>query len=91
METMTRKTNDLKKGAWVLLRNGWVAEIYDNMRGNTRMAKVYGDFTEIGSVYSHDIMAWGHAESAICHAVEHTQAQLKLKMEVDTWQDTRMF
>ena len=92
MENMNaRKTNELKKGTWVVLRNGWKAEIYDNMRGNTRMARVYGDFDEIGSVYSHDIMKWGATEDTIVHPVEHTQAQKKLKMEVDTWQDTRMF
>ena len=48
-------TNDLKKGDLVRLRNGWIAEIYDNKKGNIRMAKVYGIETEIGSVYSHDI------------------------------------
>lgn len=53
----TVKTNELKKGTRVFLRNGWEADIMDNMRGNTRLAKVYGDYTEIGSVYSHDIVA----------------------------------
>ena len=48
-------TNDLKKGDLVRLRNGWIAEIYDNKKGNIRMAKVYGIETEIGSVYAHDI------------------------------------
>lgn len=49
------KTNDLKKGAVVRLRNGWYARIEDNMKGNTRLATVYGYETEMGSVYSHDI------------------------------------
>lgn len=49
-------TNDLKKGDRVQLRNGWIAVIYDNKKGNTRMAEVYGMYTEIGSVYSHDII-----------------------------------
>ena len=48
-------TNELKKGARVILENGWFAEIYDNKKGGTRLAKVYGFATEIGSVYSHDI------------------------------------
>jgi len=48
-------TNDLKKGAQVVLKNGWKATIEDNMKGNTRLATVYGDFTEIGSIYAHDI------------------------------------
>jgi hypothetical protein len=49
------KTNDLKKGAIVRLRNGWLAEIADNKKGNIRLAKVYGIETEYGSVYAHDI------------------------------------
>jgi hypothetical protein len=49
------KTNDLKKGDRVQLRNGWLATIEDNLKGNTRMATVEGSVTEIGSVYSHDI------------------------------------
>jgi hypothetical protein len=87
----TKKTNELKKGTWVLLRNGWYAEIADNMKGNTRMAKVYGDFLEIGSVYSHDIMKWGKTTSNITFPVEHTKAQLKLKETVESWSDTRMY
>jgi len=51
------KTNELKKGVRVLLRCGWEAVIADNAKGNTRVCTVYGDFTEMGSVYSHDIIA----------------------------------
>ena len=51
------KTNELKKGDWVVLANGWEAQIADNMKGNTRLATVYGFETEMGSVYSHDILA----------------------------------
>jgi hypothetical protein len=29
--------------------------VYDNKKGNIRLAKVYGFETEIGSVYAHDI------------------------------------
>jgi hypothetical protein len=50
-------TNKLKKGARVILKNGWCAEIEDNLKGNTRLATVHGLYTEMGSVYSHD-MAW---------------------------------
>lgn len=50
------RANDLKKGSRVLLRNGWEADLIDNGRGNTRTAKVYGDYTEIGSVYTKDIL-----------------------------------
>jgi hypothetical protein len=48
-------TNDLKKGTKVRLACGWDAEVYDNKRGNIRLAKVYGFETEIGSIYAHDI------------------------------------
>jgi hypothetical protein len=82
-ENMSLKTNELKKGTWVLLRNGWKAELLDNMRGNTRVANVYGDFTVAGSVYSHDIMKWGSGPGQIIWPVEHTPAQLKLKAKVE--------
>ena len=49
------ESNELKKGDVVYLKNGWRAEIWDNRKGNIRLAKVYGLFTEIGSVYAHDI------------------------------------
>lgn len=50
-------TNDIKKGMRVQLSNGWFGTMMDNMRGNTRMVEVEGIFTEIGSVYAHDIVA----------------------------------
>lgn len=74
------KTNDLKKGTRVQLRNGWEAEIYDNKKGDIRMAKVYGDYTEIGSVYSHDIVR-AHVED-LWVPVEHTDKQKKLRRTV---------
>ena len=77
------KTNDLKKGSIVMLRNGWKAEIADNMKGNTRTATVYGDFTETGSVYSHDIAKVLIAEQ--WHDIEHTPAQLKLRKQVESF------
>jgi hypothetical protein len=48
-------TNNLKKGDQVQLRNGWFAIMEDNMRGNIRVATVKGFFTEMGSIYMHDI------------------------------------
>ena len=56
LEGIKVRTNDLKKGCRVQLRNGWYATIADNLRGNIRMATVEGYYTETGSVYSHDIM-----------------------------------
>ena len=75
---MTKKTNDIKKGTRLKLRNGWEADMYDNVKGNIRMAKVYGIYTEIGSVYSHDIVAYKD-ENGEWQDVEHTQAQHKCK------------
>ena len=66
------KTNDLKKGTRVLLRNGWEATLMDNMKGNRRLANVEGYVTEMGSVYSHDIMEVLPSGER----VEHTPAQL---------------
>jgi hypothetical protein len=83
------KTNELKKGMIVLLHNGWYAEVMDNLKGNIRMCKVYGYETEIGSVYSHDIV--GRCDSLdgrIEDLIEYTPAQLKLIKEVNIlWGD----
>jgi hypothetical protein len=74
------KTNELKKGDWVKLANGWVAQIADNMKGNTRMATVYGWETEMGSVYSHDIIAKLSGQDGYpVERIELTAAQLKCK------------
>lgn len=74
-------TNELKKGTRIKLRNGWLATLFDNAKGNTRIADVEGYERETGSVYSHDIMF------AIVDGkhvtVEHTPAQLKLKAQCD--------
>ncbi len=40
---MSIKSNDLKKGAVVKLKNGWLATIQDNLKGNTRMAQALLD------------------------------------------------
>jgi len=72
------KTNDLKKGVTVLLRNGWTAEIVDNKKGQTRMAKVFGDYTEIGSIYSHDIVGYLD-DDGFLHDVDHTDKQKALR------------
>ena len=48
-------TNNLKKGAKIILQNGWHATIADNMRGNIRLAEVQGLYTETGSIYAHNI------------------------------------
>ncbi len=76
------KTNDIKKGTRILLRNGWEATIEDNAKGNTRMCTVYGHFTEMGSVYSHDIVAVKikTGDSDVWHRdIEYTPAQIKCR------------
>lgn len=78
------KTNELKKGTRIKLANGWEAMLEDNMKGNTRLATVYGMFTEMGSVYSHDIKYFRNA-LGIWEKVEHTPAQLKLKKQVSSF------
>lgn len=85
------KTNEIKKGMVVKLRNGWYGIMADNMRGNTRMVDVDGMFREIGSVYSHDIVrVWPNTEitleSAPQHlyhseAIEHTKSQINLRRQ----------
>ena len=89
------KTNDIKKGMIVELDNGWFGEMFDNMKGNTRMVKVYGLYTEIGSVYAHDIIACygyctideasGKAKNGEWIVTEHTQKQLDLKSLVASY------
>ena len=77
---MAVKTNDLKKGTQIRLQNGWEARIEDNARGNRRMCTVYGDFTEMGSVYSHDIVSAEVDGEWV--EVEHTDSQIALRSEV---------
>ena len=76
------KTNDIKKGWRIRLANGWYGTMKDNMRGDRRMAEVEGFFTEIGSVYSHDIVL-AKAPDGEWQGVEHTPKQLALKKQVD--------
>ena len=76
------KTNDIKKGMYFRLQNGWYATMMDNVRGNIRMAEVEGMYTEIGSVYAHDIVLVQGADGTWTR-VEHTKAQIKLRATVE--------
>jgi len=78
------KTNDIKKGQRVTLRNGWNGTMMDNRKGNTRLVEVEGVYTEIGSVYAHDIVIAQSADGTY-EPVEHTPAQLKLRETVAGW------
>lgn len=71
------KTNDIKKGTYIHLRCGWYATMWDNKKGNTRMCEVEGLYTELGSVYSHDIMQAFIDTKWV--DIEHTESQLKTK------------
>jgi hypothetical protein len=71
-------TNELKKGDKIRLRNGWDAKLEDNLKGNTRLCTVYGFCTEMGSVYSHDIVFKYNADGSTTK-IEYTPSQLKLR------------
>ena len=81
------KTNDLKKGTRIELACGWFATLVDNRKGNTRIADVEGDFREMGSVYSHDIIrALVEKDGQMVWVlVEHTANQLKCKARARGW------
>ena len=76
------RTNDIKKGTRVRLRNGWFGTMADNRKGNTRNVTVDGDLgTSTGSVYAWDIMlASVNGEFTL---VEHTPKQLKDKARAE--------
>jgi len=74
------KTNDLKKDTRVVLSNGWYATLFDNAKGDTRLAMVEGYVCETGSIYSHDI-AYAIIDGVEI-PIEHTPKQLKLKKMV---------
>jgi hypothetical protein len=74
---MTVSIKDVKKGTTVILRNGWKATVEDNtVNQHTRLCTVYGDYTEMGSVYSTDIVE-AQMNDGSWQVVQHTPAQLK--------------
>lgn len=77
------KTNDIKKGTLLRLRNGLYVRMFDNMRGNRRMIQVVGTEDipgEISSTYSHDIMSV--FVDGLFEPVEHTKSQIDLRKQV---------
>lgn len=74
------KTNDIKKGTRVRLANGWMATIMDNKKGTIRMAEVHGYYTEMGSIYTHDITHAVVNDDLV--PIEYTKDQLKLREAV---------
>lgn len=76
------KSNELNKGDRVKLANGWEARLEDNQRrSSTRLATVYGLETEMGSVYTHDIVARLNPDGT-SEPVEHSEAQTQLRARV---------
>lgn len=74
------KTSEIKKGMRVRLANGWYGTMKDNMRGTTRIVEVEGYVTEIGSVYSHDIVSAQTITSGIIwETIAHTPKELACK------------
>ena len=71
------KTSEIKKGMRIRLDNGWYGTMMDNMRGTTRMVEVEGYYTEIGSVYSYDIVSV--ERDTVWETVVHTEKELKVK------------
>ena len=73
------KTSEIKKGMRIRLDNGWYGTMMDNMRSTTRMVEVEGYYTEIGSVYSHDIVLCLPIIGSIWETIEHTPKELACK------------
>jgi hypothetical protein len=77
------KSDQLPKGTLVQLRGStWLAELIDgHQKRPTRLAKVYGDYTEYGSIYAAEIAAaqingkWIPVETAPKHAQTYDRAQ----------------
>lgn len=68
------RSNALKAGFRIRLNDGREAVVNDNMKGNLRMVLIDG---EIGSVYSHEIVAVNIGDEWF--PVMHTPFQEKLK------------
>ena len=82
------QAKDVRKGAYVRLRNGMEATLLDNqVRRATRLAYVFGSkvglYDEAGSVYTSDILAVRTGDA--WEPVEHTAATLELASARAAW------
>jgi hypothetical protein len=81
---MAVSVKDVRKGTRVILRNGWEAEVLDNLTNRqTRMCKVFGEYEEMGSVYTSDI-----AEAFVggnWEFVTHNRKTLELATARKSW------
>ena len=75
-------SNDIKDGDVFVQSNGWIGEMVDNMRGNTRVANIHGFFTEAGSIYVWDIVQV--AKEGVLRRVQLTPKQVKDKERVES-------
>jgi hypothetical protein len=82
---MSVSIKDVKKGTRVALRNGWEAEVLDNLTNRqTRMCKVFGEYTEMGSVYTSDIVS-AQMPDGVWHVVVHSTKTLELANARKSW------
>lgn len=82
------QAKDVRKGAYVRLRNGMEATLLDNqVRRATRLAYVFGSkvgmYDEAGSVYTSDILAVRTGEE--WEPVEHTAKTRELASARAAW------
>lgn len=70
--------DDVRKGVRVRLLNGWFATVLDNkVNSHTRLCEVEGIVTEMGSVYSVDIVQALDKTVNEWKPVKHTEGQIK--------------
>lgn len=68
-----------KTGFRVKQRNGWEADVIGSARGTTTLCRVYGFHTEMGSIYTHDIIAYKDSDGTWKNDLEFTKAQLECR------------
>lgn len=78
------KTNELKKGTKVRMRNGYEGFLMDNRKGNLRCVNMTKcPYPEIGDQYAHNIVA--ALVNGEWVTIEHTPEQLKLKQKCESF------
>ena len=81
---MAVTTKEVRKGTRIVLRDGREGEVLDNLTTRaTRMCKVFGVYTEMGSIYSTDI-----AEAFVngnWEMVEHSAKALQTAKARQAW------
>jgi hypothetical protein len=82
---MAVSIKDVRKGTRVILRNGWEAEVLDNLTNRqTRMCNVFGEYEEMGSVYTSDIVSALDSEGQ-WHVVTHSVKTLQTAKARQSW------